>query len=227
MTLIERWTALFGVDGDADAPAAGAGAVRAAGLDLIARYEEPHRHYHTLQHLTEVLDVVDELAAEADDLDAVRLAAWFHDAVYESGADHARDGVSNEEASARLAGLVLAELGEPAARVAEVARLVRLTQEHRAQDDDRNAAVLFDADLAILAAEPARYEQYARAVREEYREIADELFRVGRAQILEALLSAPGLYRTAAAHSRLESRARANVTAEIGRLLAVSEAGTR
>jgi predicted metal-dependent HD superfamily phosphohydrolase len=37
----------------------------AAYHDLIARYEEPHREYHKLRHLTEVLDIVDELAAEA------------------------------------------------------------------------------------------------------------------------------------------------------------------
>ena len=217
MTLIERWTVLFNVDGDAFE------AVRVAGLDLIARYDEPHRRYHSLQHLTEVLDMVDELATEADDLDAVRLAAWFHDAVYESGVAYAAAGVSNEEASARLAELVLTGLGEPPSRVAEVARLVRLTEHHSAEDGDRDAAVLFDADLAILAAEPARYEEYTQAVREEYREISDELFRPGRAQILEALLAAPALYRTPAAHARLESRARANVTAEIADLLAVPE----
>jgi predicted metal-dependent HD superfamily phosphohydrolase len=221
LTLIERWTALLNADGGADADMEEA--IGAAGLDLITRYNEPHRRYHSLQHLTEVLDLVDHLAAEADDLDAVRLAAWFHDAVYESGAAHAEAGVSNEEASARLAELVLPRLGEPAARVAEVARLVRLTEQHSAEDGDRNAAVLFDADLAILAAEPARYEEYTQAVREEYREIPDELFRPGRAQILEALLAAPALYRTPSAHARLEPRARTNATAEIARLLAPTE----
>ena len=223
MTLIDRWTALFNADGGAGTSADAATAVRSAGLDLIARYEEPHRRYHTLQHLTEVLDMVDELSAEADDLAAVRLAAWFHDAVYASGPGHAQDTVSNEEASARLAELVLTSLGEPTTRVAEVARLVRLTEYHTTQDGDRNAAVLFDADLAILAAEPARYEEYTQAVREEYQDIPDELFRPGRAQILAALLNAPALYRTPAAHSRLEPRARANVIAEISRLQPVNE----
>jgi len=160
-----------------------------------------------MRHSTEVLDVIDELTDEADDLDAV----------YESGAGHANSEVSNEEASALLAELVLAKLGIPAPRIAEVARLVRQTENHTA---DRNASVLFDADLAILAAEPERYAQYAQAVREEYREISEDLFRPGRAQILGALLEAPALYRTPAAHAHFESRARANVTAEIARLSA-------
>jgi len=191
--------------------------------DLIARYEEPHRKYHNLRHLTEVLDIVDELADEAEDIEAVRLAAWFHDAVYESAAAHSESeisesAISNEEASARLAARVLTDLGVPAARASEAARLVRLTEKHVAADHDRNAAVLFDADLAILASAPERYEEYAQAVREEYRQVPDDVFRPARARILAALLSAPTLYRTPSARARFESRARTNVTAEIARL---------
>ena len=210
MTLVDRWLAALHASGDESA-------VRAC-HDLVARYEEPHREYHNVRHLMEVLDDVDELVDEAEDADAVRLAAWFHDAVYESGAAHAVSVVSNEEASARLAEQILPGLGVPAPRVAEAARLVRLTEKHVAGPDDRNAAVLFDADLAILAADPARYAEYARAVRAEYREIPDEVFRPARARILSALLSAPTLYRTRSARSRLEARARANVTGEIAKL---------
>ena len=208
MTSVDRW--LLALDAPSDAPRL------AAWRGLVARYEEPHRKYHDLRHLTEVLGIVDDLADEAADISAVRLAAWFHDAVYESGAAHA--DVSNEEASAGLAEEILPGLGIAAPRVAEVARLVRLTEKHVAENDDRNAAVLFDADLAILAAEPDRYAQYASAVRSEYHEVPDDVFRPARARILEALLSAPTLYRTPSARARLEARARANVTAEIERL---------
>ena len=203
--LVVRWVALVGEAG------------RPAGLDLVARYSEPHRRYHDVRHLTEVLDAVDELAADAQDADAVRLAAWFHDAVYETG-DHGGDAPSNEEASARLAERVLGESGTAPALIAETARLVRLTETHAAPDGDANAAVLCDADLAILAAAPARYAAYTEAVREEYCAVPDELFRPARAQILGALLTAPTLYRTPAARARYEERARANVTAEIAHL---------
>jgi predicted metal-dependent HD superfamily phosphohydrolase len=199
VSLIERWLTLVDTE--------------AAGHDLIARYAEPHRAYHDVRHLTEVLDFVDELADEAEDADAVRFAAWFHDAVYEAVSE-----VSNEEASARLAERILPGLGVPAARVAEAARLVRLTEKHAAEEGDRNASVLFDADLAILAADPARYAEYAHSVRTEYAEVPDDVFRPARARILGELLSAPTLYRTPSARERFESRARANVTAEIAEL---------
>ena len=202
MTLVDRWLAALHI------PASPL--TTAAYHDLVARYEEPHRKYHNLRHLTEVLDIVDELADEAEDPDAVRLAAWFHDAVYAASSE-----ISNEEASARLAEQILPTVGVPTTRVAEAARLVRLTENHAAEDGDRNAAVLFDADLAILAASPARYDDYAQAVRAEYREIPDEIFRPARARILGALLAAPTLYRIPSARARFEPRARANVAAEI------------
>ncbi|MFB9838486.1 HD domain-containing protein, partial [Actinoallomurus acaciae] len=121
------------------------------GADLLRRYAEPHRRYHTTEHLADVLDHVDELAGEAADADAVRLAAWFHDAVY----DPTRG--DNEERSAVLAERMLADTDLPAATVAEVARLVRLTATHDPAEGDRDGAVLCDADLAVLAAPPDRY----------------------------------------------------------------------
>jgi len=64
-------------------PSAPDGAAERVGKDLIARWNEPQRHYHTANHLAAVLEVIDEFADRAADADAVRLAAWYHDAVYD------------------------------------------------------------------------------------------------------------------------------------------------
>jgi predicted metal-dependent HD superfamily phosphohydrolase len=181
----------------------------AIGADLLRRYTEPHRRYHTTEHLAAVLDHVDELLAEADDADAVRQAAWFHDAVY----DPSRD--DNEERSAVLAERMLAETDLPAGTIAEVARLVRLTTTHDPAEGDRNGAVLSDADLAILAAPPDGYAAYAAAVREEYATVPDEVFREGRAAVLRSLLDLPALFRTAPARERWEEAARHNLRTEL------------
>jgi predicted metal-dependent HD superfamily phosphohydrolase len=181
----------------------------AIGADLLRRYAEPHRRYHTTEHLAAVLDHVDELLAEADDADAVRQAAWFHDAVY----DPSRD--DNEERSAVLAERMLAETDLPAGTIAEVARLVRLTTAHDPAEGDRNGAVLSDADLAILAAPPDGYAAYAAAVREEYATVPDEVFREGRAAVLRSLLDLPALFRTAPARERWEEAARHNLRTEL------------
>ena len=183
----------------------GTPAGRALTAELIARWAEPHRRYHTVAHLRAVLAAVDRLAAHAADADAVRLAAWFHDVCYEG-----RPGW-DEERSAQLAEARLPACGVPADRVREVARLVRVTASHAYAPGDANAAVLCDADLAVLAGSPAEYAAYAAAVREEYRHVPDAEFRAGRAAVLRRLLARDALYGTAEACRLWEARARENL----------------
>ena len=188
---------------------ADAGHVAAAGQELLNRWREPTRRYHDAEHLAEVLDGVDALAEFARDASAVRLAAWFHDAVYEG-----RPG-DDEQRSADLADQVLTALGVPGERVGEVRRLVLLTAGHDPAPGDDDGAVLSDADLAILASEPERYGRYVRAVRAEYPHVPEEMFRAGRAAVLRALDASPRLYRTPPARERWEAAARANLATEL------------
>ncbi|MGW1609129.1 HD domain-containing protein [Streptomyces sp. NPDC002285] len=176
---------------------------------LLTRWQEPQRHYHTLTHLTAVLDRIDELAGHARDADVVRLAAWFHDAVY------LPDRSENEERSAHLAERALVEAGVPAERTAEVARLVRLTVTHAPAPDDPDGQVLCDADLAILAAPPSAYAAYTAAVREEYHFVPNDAFREGRAAILRQLLDLPSLFSTPYGKEKWEATARYNLAAEL------------
>ena len=97
----------------------------------------------------------------------------------------------------------------------EVARLVLLTERHAPTDDDVNGCVISDADLAILAATPERYAEYAADVRREYAEVPDDLFRHGRAAVLGDLLAKRSLFHTAHAREHWEAPARANVVAEL------------
>jgi predicted metal-dependent HD superfamily phosphohydrolase len=188
-----------------------------AGRDLLDRYAAPQRRYHDGRHLAEVLAAVDRLAEHAEDIDVVRLAAWFHDAVYRPTAAPG----TNEEASARLAEDVLTRLAQPAPRTAAVAALVRGTESHEpaagaARPGD--AAVLFDADLAILASPGPRYAEYAADVRAEYAHVPQASFRSGRSAVLRGFLQRPRIYLTPTAHELWESAARANLTTELERL---------
>ncbi|MEV6022378.1 hypothetical protein [Streptomyces sp. NPDC052036] len=200
-----RWTrALDGARGPAGGPDPAPYAE-----NLLARWQEPQRRYHTLAHLTAVLDHVDVLQQYADDPDVVRLAAWFHDAVY------LPDRSENEERSARLAERALPEAGVAEDRTAEVARLVRLTVTHDPADDDRDGQVLCDADLAILAAPPSAYAAYTAAVREEYGFVPGDAFRAGRSAILRELLGLPRLFHTPYGQDRWEATARYNIASEL------------
>ena len=188
--------------------------VTGAGAALLGRWSEPHRAYHDLAHLDEVLHRIDLLAGEADQPDLVRLAAWFHDAVYDPQAS------DNEERSAEVATVALADLGLAPDVVDEVARLVRLTTTHVVATGDRDGAVLCDADLAVLASDGLRYQSYVEGVRREYAHLDDQTFARGRSDVLHRLLDRPQLFTTSYGRREWEQRARANVAAELRGLLA-------
>ncbi|MBB4759583.1 metal-dependent phosphohydrolase [Amorphoplanes digitatis] len=206
-THVDRWVlAARGAGASADDTD-----LAAAGEYLLTRWSEPQRQYHTVAHLTAVLDVIDEFAGLATDPDRVRLAAWLHDAVYDPRAL----GDANERDSAEFAEGLLATLGVPAATAAEVARLVGLTAGHATGEDDRDGELLCDADLAILASAPDDYAAYTAAIRREYAHVPDDAFRGGRAQVLKALLELPSIYRHPPLRAAWEDRARANLEAEL------------
>jgi predicted metal-dependent HD superfamily phosphohydrolase len=140
------------------------------------------------------------------------LAAWFHDAVYDTRR------ADNEERSAAFARKALSAVGAPGPVVDEVVRLVLLTRMHQAGPDDPEGQVLLDADLAVLAAEEDVYDRYAAAIRREYAGVADEDYRDGRRRVLEGLLRRPRIYATEMMFTCSEAAARRNLGRE-GRLL--------
>lgn len=185
-------------------------AVVAAGL--MGRYQEPHRRYHNLAHVDFVLGLVDDLSLGLPDEDAVRVAAWFHDAIY----DPTR--TDNEQRSADLAARTLHDVDADQAFTQEVVRLVLLTVDHVAHPADRNGAALCDADLAVLAAAADLYDAYAAAVRQEYAHVPDDLFVIGRTAVLRGLLAREQIFVTERGRERLETGARANLDRELARL---------
>lgn len=182
------------------------------GHDLLDRWSEPHRRYHTAEHLLEVLEALDLLFTEDDDAGTrryARLAAWFHDAVYAGRAGE------DEEASAALAESALAHFLD---RQAEVPRLVLLTASHALGRGDRAGELLCDADLAVLGRPPAAYRRYVAAVREEYAHVSDADFARGRSAVVGRLLNLDPLYRTAEGRSLWAATAQQNLEGELASL---------
>lgn len=180
----------------------------AVGSDLVAAWSEPHRRYHSISHLLDILVRVEQLAAYADDPDAVRLAAWYHDCIYDGLPD-------DEERSARRAEEDLSRLGVAPGTVDEVARLVRMTVNHDPAPGDHNGEVLSDADLAALALPWDLYRLNTVDIRAEYPHITDEVFRKGRLQVLVSLLEGSGVFRTEPGRQWWEAAARDNLRAEL------------
>lgn len=181
------------------------------GESLIDRWSESHRRYHTPSHLLDVLEALDAIFQPDDDGSLrrqVRLAAWFHDAVYEGAAGE------DERASAALAAEWLTGL-LPAAEVAEVVRLVLLTVSHDPAPGDRAGELLCDADLAVLGRSAQGYERYVAAVRQEYAHVSDADFAVGRADVVRRLLAMNQLFRTTSARRLWQEAALTNLVGEL------------
>lgn len=175
--------------------------------ELRRRWAEPHRHYHSTTHLVSGLAALDLLGAG----DPERIAFWFHDAV------HSNRTPADEEASAALAGELLAGCLEPAA-VREVQRLVMLTSHHQPGTDDVAGARLCDADLSALGADPGQHKVNVAGIRAELPGLTDEQWRLGRGAFLERFLRRDRLFHTPTGRRLWESRARENLRQELASL---------
>ncbi|QIM16325.1 DUF4031 domain-containing protein [Leucobacter insecticola] len=213
--LVTEWSRLGQALGSTKADGA-EGPWSRLGESLLARWNEPHRRYHTEVHLEDVLLALDQLHTRGERVSPATLAAaWFHDAVY-AGAE------TDEQDSAALATRELgafASLPDSGITPAFLARvescIVATAPAQHAQDPDPALSHLRDADLAIFAAAPPRYEAYTTAVREEYAHVSQEAFATGRSRILMGYLEQTAIYRTPAARQLWEERARSNLTAEV------------
>jgi predicted metal-dependent HD superfamily phosphohydrolase len=206
----EAWVAgVVQVGGDAATALSGAN-------DLAERYAEPHRRYHRTSHVEAVLADAN-LLAPAEGLDEneralLDLAVCAHDVVYD-----ARPG-DDERASAAWARKRLLAAGVNEEAVKRVEELVLTTLDHEFDAGDRVAAVLSDADLSILAADPDAYVGYVVAVRKEFEAVPDDLWAVGRRHVLDQLLAKGRLFVTDEGWARWEARARDNIRRELAAL---------
>ena len=187
------------------------------GDELLARWNEPHRVYHTERHLEDVLFALNQIGLGGEQVSPVTLlAAWFHDAVYQGTP-------TDEQESADLAVRELSALGVAPGLIEAVSEhVVATTPGHDVGAVAASVTQLLDADLSIFAASPQRYSEYTSAVRQEYAHVADADFAAGRGAILSRYLAQPTIYRSPAARQLWEARARVNLAAEIASLRGTS-----
>lgn len=178
---------------------------------VMAGYQAPDRHYHTVQHLAECFERFDEGRELAERAGEVALALWFHDAIYDT---HRAD---NETESAAWAARAVHEAGGDGAIADRVAELVLATR-HSSVPAAGDPSLIVDIDLAILGADRPRYDQYETQIRREYAWVPEPEFRSRRRQLLAGFLERPFIYSTALFRRRLEPAARANLARAVARL---------
>ena len=206
MTDIGRWVDTWGELGVTDSPV-----LRRLYGDVLCRYSEPHRHYHTTQHLAECFEKAQEIISLAHHPGEVNVALWFHDAIYDTRRH------DNEQRSADWACEAARELGASAESAQRIYDLIMFTR-HAAAPVGIDAQVLVDADLSILGAPAARFQEYEVQVRSEYAWVPEPTFRSTRAKILKEFLARPHLFSTDQFRERYETQARRNLARSLATL---------
>ena len=172
--------------------------------ELASRYAEPHRFYHTSQHLEECFERWSDLREQAHHPAEVEVALWFHDAVYDTHSD------SNESRSADLALDATLSLGVGVVSAQRIYELIMITR-HATMPVGQDAQLIVDVDLAILGAESTRFVEYEHQVRKEYAWVPENVFRERRANVLRGFLKRPYTFSTDLFRARYERRARENI----------------
>lgn len=193
--------------------------LRDMGTNLITLWSTPDRAFHNLRHLIDLLTRVDELSEETRNPDLVRLAAWYHGAIFSVSADQAmhRNGGEDEAASAALAYEELTTAGVSEKNANRVAELIMNLRRHDLPTSDIDAAALSDADLGCLAIEPQRYREYSHLIYSEYAHLPLLSYLRTRTTIVRKLLARDRLFASPLGQ-HWERPARENLEAELRRL---------
>jgi predicted metal-dependent HD superfamily phosphohydrolase len=179
--------------------------------ELVELYSQPHRVYHTLDHIQDCLTQFALVRHLAQFPDEVELALWCHDVIYDP---HTTD---NEAQSAAWTARILRQAAVADASIARVADLILATQ-HHTPPDQFDAALVVDIDLSILGQPVVEFDRYEAAIRQEYEWVPETVYRQARLRVLEAFLARRTLYQTEFFHERFDGPARDNLTRSIRNL---------
>ena len=149
---------------------------------LEAHYNEPHRHYHTLTHINDMITILMNFTDIINDVKSIYLATLFHDVIYDPQSS------TNEEDSATLFETLCGDL-LPNEMLVKVKKYIIETKAHKVHNSDDNDLELFiDADMSILGREPLVYQQYCAHIRLEYNHVSDDIYCAKRAAFLRSCL---------------------------------------
>lgn len=175
-------------------------------------HTQAHRHYHTLEHLHELLLLASNYQQHIQQTDTLQFAIWFHDIIYQPNSK------KNEASSAQLAHELLHQQNISTNQLQYIQDFIVATAQHQTKSTNTDLFFFLDFDLAILASPPQRYHLYTQQVRAEYKHIPSFLYQRGRKKVLQHFLHMPRIFKTDVLHNQLEQQARTNILQELQNL---------
>lgn len=171
---------------------------------LLDGYNEPQRHYHTLAHIEQCLGMFDQCKALASTPDALELAVWFHDVIFEPGKP------DNEKRSAELYLQLSQDVHDEHTR-GLVDRLIMATLHDGSSLEDSDAVYMVDIDLSSFGLSWEAFLRDSKNLRLENAELDDAEYYRRKAAFQNCLLAKERFYLSDFFAERLETRARANL----------------
>ena len=177
--------------------------------ELIVAHTNASRYYHNSEHVRHLLTLAKSTEVIAENSSVIKLAAWFHDYVYDPQAQ------DNEIKSAVYAEETLTKLNVASDLINLVKQIIVSTQKHKPLSNSIDNLLFLDLDLSILGASGDRYLKYAQNIRKEYSWLSDRDYQLGRRRVLKGFLARNKIYYTNYFYWQLEQQARANLNQEI------------
>ncbi len=179
--------------------------------EIVQNYTSPTRHYHTLQHLENLLLQLTDIKDLIQNWHTILFTLYYHDIIYKASAS------DNEEKSAALATKRMQQLGVNDEAILCCQKQILATKTHlKATDSDTN--YFTDADLSILGQNWEIYAQYYKNVRKEYAIYPDIVYNIGRRKVLSHFLSMERIFKTDFFFHHFEAQAKLNLQREIALL---------
>ena len=171
--------------------------------ELVSRYSEPQRRYHTPVHINHCLGQFDAAASLMDNPDAVELAVWFHDVIYDVPT------AGNERRSAEHFLEYMGD-GPPEELNRTVYDLVIVT-DHKRLPESNDEKLLIDIDLSSFGLPWDRMLSDSVDVRNEFPNVSDEKYYPAQLKFLQSLLDREHFCFTTFFRERHERSARDNI----------------
>jgi predicted metal-dependent HD superfamily phosphohydrolase len=179
--------------------------------EIEKSYSTKKRHYHTLQHLDNLLSQLTEARDEIKDWETILFTLYYHDIVYNSLKSN------NEEQSAEWAEKRMTQIGVPNSTIELCKRQILATKSH-AKSADSDTNYFTDADLSVLGQPWEVYSLYATNVRKEYSLYPDFVYNPGRKKVLNHFLEMNRIFKTDFYYRKFELQARRNLRKEMDSL---------
>ncbi len=183
--------------------------------ESIARYTEPQRHYHTLNHIHAMLQCLDQFRSSVKDETTMKLAIFFHDWIYDPRSmvneidsikyfkDFANDICLPDSLSRRVSAYIKRTITHT------------LPTSHVQEADDSDLSLFLDFDLEVLSRSDVDYAHYADQIRLEYGHLEPVYYCAGRLELLRSFLGRGRLYSSNVFYEGRERKARRNLEREI------------